>query len=463
MNTPIGWDPYRLYNGYRKPNARQVSLEIMSTDSITENNKFTDLVMVWGQFLDHDTDHTPKTDSLCTKSCQRQSPYCFPVFAPENDPRLATGGCIAVTRSTRVCGLNPRRQLNSITSYIDAGLVYGSTEERASDLRDLSDDSTGRLRVGIAVDTGGKLSKHLLPFVKNFPQACHLPRMENSGIPCFFAGDVRANEHLGLIALHTLFVREHNRIADELKRINPHWSGETLYQESRKIIGALIQIISYEHWLPKIIGTKGMDLLGRYAGYDPTVDASSASSFATAYFRFGHAQISPIVYRLGPDFREASDYGNLNLHEAAFCPNRIVEEGSIDGLLRGMCGAPLKDVIPQRLMSDEVTDHLFQLARGVAHDLASLNIQRGRDHGLPGYNAWRKHCNMPVAETFADLADDIGDLNLRQRLHVLYGHPANVDLFVAGLVEDPWYDSLLGQTFTRLNVKQFEKFRDGDR
>ena len=53
VNTPIGWDPYRLYNGYRKPNARQVSLEIMSTHSITENNKFTDLVMVWGQFLDH--------------------------------------------------------------------------------------------------------------------------------------------------------------------------------------------------------------------------------------------------------------------------------------------------------------------------------------------------------------------------------------------------------------------------
>ena len=52
---------------------------------------------------------------------------------------------------------------------------------------------------------------------------------------------------------------------------------------------------------------------------------------------------------------------------------------------------------------------------------------------------------------------------LRQRLHVLCGHPDNVDLFVAGLVEDPWYDSLLGQTFTRLNVKQFEKFRDGDR
>lgn len=57
-----------------------------------------------------------------------------------------------------------------------------------------------------------------------------------------FTGDSRVNEHLGLIALHTVFLREHNRLVRELHRLNPHWSPDTLYQEARKIIGAMQQV-----------------------------------------------------------------------------------------------------------------------------------------------------------------------------------------------------------------------------
>lgn len=57
-----------------------------------------------------------------------------------------------------------------------------------------------------------------------------------------FTGDSRANEHLGMIALHTLFLREHNRLVKELHLLNPHWSPDTLYQEARKIMGAIHQV-----------------------------------------------------------------------------------------------------------------------------------------------------------------------------------------------------------------------------
>ena len=461
VNTPVGWDSSKTYNGFVKPSARQVSQEIMSTHNVTSHQNFTDLVMVWGQYFDHDTDHTPKTDSLCTETCTQKAPYCFPIFAPENDARLAENGCISLTRSTRICDLEPREQLNSITSYVDASTVYGSTEERALYLRDLTND-LGHLREGISVNVYGKVSKSLLPFVHDTKQACNRPTMDDTGIPCFFAGDVRANEHLGLIAVHTLWVREHNRIADELKVINPNWSGETLYQEARKIIGALHQIISFRHWLPIIIGSKGIELLGNYNGYEPLVDATAANSFATVAFRFGHAQISPTVFRLGSDFQESPN-GNLVLHDAAFCPFRIVNEGSIDPVLRGMFGTALKDIDPEQIMSEEVTENLFKLTTAVPFDLASLNIQRGRDHGLPGYNSWRNFCSLPVANTFDDLAGEISSANLRQKLEDVYGHPDNVDLFVAGLVEDPWYDSLLGPTFTCLIAHQFRALRAGDR
>ncbi|XP_072015925.1 peroxidasin-like [Amphiura filiformis] len=449
------------YNGFTKPSARLVSQEIMATPNITLHENYTDLVMVWGQYFDHDTDLTPKTDSLCQERCVQKAPYCFPIFASNNDSRLADDGCISLTRSTRVCNLEPREQLNSVTSYVDASTVYGSTEERAMYLRDLTTD-LGHLRTGISVNVYGKVSKTLLPFKHQMAQGCNRPTMDDTGIPCFFAGDVRANEHLGLIAIHTVWVREHNRIADELKLINPHWNGETIYQEARKIVGALHQIISFDHWLPKIVGSKGMELLGSYNGYEPLVEASTVNSFATAAFRFGHGQISPTVVRLGADFNESSD-GNLLLHDAAFCPFRIVNEGSIDPVLRGMFGTALKNMDPAEIMSEEVTESLFKLTTHVAFDLASLNTQRGRDHGLPGYNQWRQFCNLPIADTFDDLANEISNAELRQKLQDLYGHPDNIDLFVAGLVEDPWYDSIVGPTFTCLIAHQFRSWRTGDR
>ena len=462
VNTPVGWDPYRYYNGFKLPNARSVSQEIVTTEEISLNPHFSDLMMIYGQYLTTDIDHIPKTNSLCTEACLQSSPYCFPILAPENDPRLQTGDCIALTRSTRVCGLEPRQQLNSITSYIDAGPKYGNTKERALALRVLTDES-GHLREGVSVNTFNDVSKPLLPFsIPDFAQGCNRPRTDDSGIPCFFSGDVRANENLGLAAIHTLWNREHNRVADELKVINPQWNGETLFQEARKIVIALHQKIAMDDWLSKTVGTKGMELLGPYNGYNPNIDVSTSIMFATAAMRFGHAQIPKTVFRLGPDFTEIP-YGNLDLHETAFCPAKLVNEGSIDPVLRGMFGTALKEIDPQELLSDELTEHLFALTRDVALDLASLNIQRSRDHGLPGYNKWREFCNLPVANTFDDLSNEISDSDLRRRLQNLYGHPGNMDLFVAGLVEDPWYDSLVGPTFTCLLVEQFRRLRDGDR
>ena len=80
---------------------------------------------------------------------------------------------------------------------------------------------------------------------------------------CFcIIGDVRTNEQPGLVSMHTLFLREHNRIWEELRKINPHWTAEELFQTARKIVIGIMQNIVYTEWLPVVMGKDGITQYG---------------------------------------------------------------------------------------------------------------------------------------------------------------------------------------------------------
>ena len=142
-----------------------------------------------------------------------------------------------------------RQQINEITAYIDASNVYGSDNDRAMALRTL--DGTGRLKT-----SSGKL----LPFnTEAFPNA---PDSEDSSF--FLAGDFRANEQVGLTAMHTLFVREHNFWTRKVRRLYPRDNGDQIYEKARAIVVAEIQAITYNEFLPVLLGSGS---LKRYRGY----------------------------------------------------------------------------------------------------------------------------------------------------------------------------------------------------
>lgn len=264
FNLPRGATE-RLHNGYRLPLPRLVSTAMIGTETITPDDRYTHMLMQWGQFLDHDLDSTVAALSqsrfsdgqLCTQVCTNDPP-CFPIQFPRNDPRQLRSGarCMFFVRSSPVCGsgmtsllmnsVYPREQINQLTSYIDASNVYGSSRHESEEIRDLA-SQRGLLRQGIIQRTG----RPLLPFATGPPTECMRDENE-SPIPCFLAGDHRANEQLGLTAMHTVWFREHNRIATELLRLNPHWDGDTIYHEARKIVGAQMQHITYSQWLPKV-------------------------------------------------------------------------------------------------------------------------------------------------------------------------------------------------------------------
>lgn len=262
--------------------------------------------------------------------------------------------------------------------------------------------------------------------------------------------------------MHTVWFREHNRIAWELKDFNPQWDSDTIYQEARKVVGAQMQHITYKHWLPLIVGQSGIDMLGEYAGYNPNMDSSISNEFATAALRFGHSLINPILSRIGAN-HEVIKEGHLPLHKAFFAPWRFLYEGGVDPLMRGMFMVPAKVKTPQQNLNTELTEKLFFSAHAVALDLAAINIQRSRDHAIPGYNEYRRLCNLTYANDFEDLQKEISDPEVRKKLKDVYGHVSNMDIFVGGILEDQVKGGRVGPLFQCLLVEQFRHLRDGDR
>ncbi|KAJ6665741.1 hypothetical protein lerEdw1_002111 [Lerista edwardsae] len=474
LQHPMGFSLAEDSRELPLPLPRLVSTAMIGTETITPDDQFTHMLMQWGQFLDHDLDQTVAAISMarfsdgrsCSQVCANDPP-CFSVMIPENDPRVRNGRCMFFVRSSPVCGsgmtsllmnsVYAREQINHLTSFIDASNVYGSTEHEASELRELG-NQRGLLKQGQLVPSAGK---HLLPFAVGPPTECMRDESE-SPVPCFLAGDHRANEQLGLTAMHTLWFREHNRVAAKLLALNPHWDGDTIYHEARKIVGAQMQHITYSHWLPKILGEAGMKALGEYKGYEPSTNAGILNAFATAAFRFGHTLINPLLYRLNETFQPIPQ-GHVPLHKAFFSPYRIIQEGGIDPLIRGLFGVPGKMRVPSELLNMELTEKLFSMAHSVSLDLAAINIQRGRDHGIPPYNDFRVFCNLTSAQEFDDLKNEIKNLEIREKLRSLYGITKNIDLFPALMVEDLVPGTRVGPTLMCLLATQFRRLREGDR
>ncbi len=431
-------DGISALTGEQRPSPRLISsLVNAQEDSLPNRRGTTDYLWQWGQFLDHDVDLTDGVDPAEPEDIE--VPAGDPFFDPDNAGTVV----IAFNRSiwnpeTGTGEDNPRQQLNEITGWIDASNVYGSDTERAEELRAL--DGTGKLKTS---------DGNLLPF-----NEAGLPNAGGSGSELFLGGDVRANEQLGLTAMHTLFVREHNRLADELAAENPDWEGEEIYQRARAIVAGQMQVITYNEFLPALLGNNA---LSRYRGYQPDVDASIVNEFSTAAYRLGHSMLNGQILRVDADGNEI-DAGHLALRDAFFRPDRLITEGGIDPMLRGLAGQRSQE-IDVRII-DDVRNFLFGQPGSGGFDLASLNIQRGRDHGLPSYNDMREVLGLRRVRNFNQISNSP---EVRQRLRDAYDNVDQIDLWVGGLAEDHVRGAMVGPTFFAILKHQFEVLRDGDR
>ncbi|XP_027726335.1 eosinophil peroxidase [Vombatus ursinus] len=470
ISLPYGWTPGKKRNGFTLPLVRAVSNQIVRfpQGKVTSDRNRALMFMQWGQFIDHDLDFSPESQAKvaftkgidCEKSCAQILP-CFPIKIPPNDPRITNRkDCIPFDRSAPAC---PRKssvlnQLNTLTSFLDASMVYGSEDALAVRLRNTS-NQLGLLAVNTQFQDNGRA---LLPFGNLQEDPCLLTN-RNARIRCFLAGDSRASETPKLTALHTLFVREHNRLARELKRLNPRWRGEKLYQEARKIVGAMVQIITYRDFLPLVLGrARARRTLGRYRGYCSRVDPRVSNVFTLA-FRFGHTMIQPFMFRLGNRYQSLKSNSRVPLSTVFFASWRVVNEGGIDPILRGLIATPAKLNRQDEILVDELRDKLFRQFRRIGLDLAALNMQRSRDHGLPGYNAWRRFCGLSQPRTLSQLARVLKNTSLARKFMRLYGTPDNIDIWVGAVAEPLLPGARVGPLLACLSENQFRRARDGDR
>ncbi|XP_013927933.1 PREDICTED: lactoperoxidase [Thamnophis sirtalis] len=262
--------------------------------------------------------------------------------------------------------------------------------------------------------------------------------------------------------MQTLFLREHNRIAKELKMWNPHWDGERLYQETRKIIGAFNQIYTYRDYLPLLLGNEFHKKLPPYRGYNKNVNPSISNVFTSA-FRFGHGSVPPFVPRLDEKFQNSLPFSKTPLHLTFLAPWRIVKEGGIDPIVRGFMADYPKLMRQDQIMVDELRERLFEQVKYIAFDLSSLNMQRGRDHGLPGYNAWRRFCGLFAPSNEAQLASVLRNRKLAKDFMKLYGTPENIDIWIGAIAEPFVPNGRVGPLMACLIGTQFKNLRDGDR
>jgi hypothetical protein len=253
------------------------------------------------------------------------------------------------------------------------------------------------------------------------------------------------------MTIHTLMLREHNRLARNCKSVTPDLSGNECFDKAKAMVIATAQRITYEQWLPLALGSD-KPALPPYEGYKSSVVPYVSMEFASSAFRMGHTMLSPRLRLIDP--RGTFNY-SIPL-ESAFFNISIVQQLGIDPIILGFASQVCQDVDP--FVVDGVRNFLFHATSG-GLDLAAVNIQRGRDHGIPSYNAVRKALGLTPRTSFSQISSNP---EIVDRLSRAYASVDDVDLFIGGLAEDHVNGGVVGETFFTIIVDQFTRTRDAD-
>jgi hypothetical protein len=504
-----------------------------TSQNLFSENNVTQWGFAWGQFMDH-------TFGLRQTANGESQPLPFSAADPLEDFRNDFG-VIDFTRTPAAPGTgvnNTRQQINTVDSFIDGSSVYGNSAARLDWLRQGSLDGNPANNSALLLLPGG-----FLPTVGARGNPANAPAMDAEGrlrgnpSRTQVAGDVRANENIALTGTHTLFALEHNRIVQALPT---SLSQELRFQIARRVVGAEQQFITYNEFLPAL----GVQLPS-YRGYNPFVNPTLSNEFAVVGYRAHsmiHGELEPFgeaadftadeleaIEAQGVEVEIAGDEIEfvVPLNVAFFNPDLLTQIG-LGPVMAGLGGEP-------QYKNDEQIDNqlrsvLFQVPvpgnpecldgptlpecfNGVV-DLGAIDIERGRDHGMPSYNGLRQAYGLSARSLFTSITGEstssfpndpqidprdpindpdildfvqLRDINgnvidpadeeavdgeavvgirrttLAARLRAIYGSVSNVDAFVGMVSERHVAGTEFGELQLAIWRNEFQRLRDGDR
>jgi len=427
------------------PNPRLVSNVLFNQESsITDQNNLSDFNWAFGQFICHDIDYIEyNTDEQ------------LDFLVPESDNFFTAGASIPYNRklydlSTGSADSGPRQYQNLVTSYVDGSSIYGSDEERASWLRTFEG---GKLKTsdGNYMPWNTESGEYNSLKDINAPVMKHQPGENNQKL--FVAGDERVNKNPAIIALHTIFLREHNRLCDELAESNPNWSDERLYQRARKMVGAYIQKITFMDWLPSL----GI-ILEDYTGYNASIDPTISNEFSAAGIVFENTLMGSEMLRLDNSGNLISK-GGLEIGEDYYYEPTTIFLDGLDCYLKGMSTQVQQQFDTKA--STVLRNFDFSEDTSLAYDLVADRIYAGRDRGLSSYNEIRRNLGLPSFSTFNNLTG--GNDDVASHLGEMYDSVDELDLWVGLLAEKKQTGSIMGEVISNIIEDQMRNLRDGDR
>jgi len=379
------------------PSPRTVSLELMTRHKFQPATTINLLVAPWIQFMVHDW--------LSHGKNEKENPFEIPL--KNDDPWTERPMLVRRTRRdpTRPPALNDSRptSVNTETHWWDASQMYGSDQATLSKLRS---GEHGKLRV----EADGLL-----------------PVDPRTGIDLT---GVTGNWWVGLSMLHTLFALEHNAVCDRLFQKFPKWTDEELFSHARLVIAALLAKIHTIEWTPALLShpTTVAVLNGNWL----TIPRSSTDHHGVPY---SMPEEFVAVYRMHPlmpdEFTLRSVISGATLQQLTL-PD--VMEGRAREIMNQISLTDLfysfGTMHPGALTLHNYPRFMQRLERPDAPliDLASVDILRDRERGVPRYNRFRRLIDMPPAENFEDLTDN---KQWVEELRRVYNNDINkVDLMV---------------------------------
>jgi Animal haem peroxidase len=388
--------PPRLHD----PSARMVSLELMTRDTFKPAENLNVLAQAWIQFENHNWFFHGRGNPEDVL----EVPIADSDDWPEHPMRVRRTVAVPAHPTSRSNGGSGNGKAidygNTETHWWDGSQIYGSSQKRQNALRTFKD---GKLKI----EPNGRLPED--------------PEQHGIDLTGF-----NENWWFGLSCLHTLFTKEHNAICDALKREHPEWDDQRLFDTAWLINSALMAKIHTVEWTPGIVNTPALwfamnvnwsgvfgqtlkDRFGRLGNSEIFSGImGSPQEHHGARFQLTEEFIS--VYRMHPLLRD-----DWNLYDAESGELRAQHE-FVD-----LQGAHTRDFMQDYEISDliysmgvehpgQITLHnypralqRFRRIDGELMDLATLDILRDRERGVPRYNDFREELRMPRIRSFEEL------------------------------------------------------------